>query len=80
MEFLLFIASQFQPEGEKFMVESFSTPIQLMCPPVVKLLLFNTDLHLSFIFHLHPFHALLFSVFSYPKSRTIRTSSPSRVL
>lgn len=75
MKFLLFIASQFQPEGEKFMVESFSTPIQLMCPPVVKLILFNTDLHLSF--NLHPFHALLFSVFSYLKSRTIRTSSPS---
>lgn len=26
--------NMFQPEGEKFMVESFSTPIQLMCPPV----------------------------------------------
>ncbi|XP_072530859.1 phospholipase B1, membrane-associated [Salminus brasiliensis] len=26
--------NMFQPEGEKLMVESFSTPIQLMCPPV----------------------------------------------
>ncbi|XP_060720922.1 phospholipase B1, membrane-associated isoform X1 [Tachysurus vachellii] len=26
--------NMFQPEGEKFMVESFSNPIQLMCPPV----------------------------------------------
>ncbi|KAF5889798.1 phospholipase B1, membrane-associated-like, partial [Clarias magur] len=26
--------NMFQPEGEKFMVESFSSPIQLMCPPV----------------------------------------------
>ncbi|XP_027003339.2 phospholipase B1, membrane-associated isoform X1 [Tachysurus fulvidraco] len=26
--------NMFQPEGEKFTVESFSNPIQLMCPPV----------------------------------------------
>ncbi|KAK3517019.1 hypothetical protein QTP70_030432, partial [Hemibagrus guttatus] len=71
--------NMFQPAGEKFMVESFSTPIQLMCPPVVKLLLFNnTALHLSS--KLHPFHTLLFSVFSYLTFRVIRTSSPSRVL
>uniref|UniRef100_W5KGQ5 Phospholipase B1, membrane-associated n=1 Tax=Astyanax mexicanus TaxID=7994 RepID=W5KGQ5_ASTMX len=25
--------NMFQPEGEKLMVESFSTPIQIMCPP-----------------------------------------------
>ncbi|XP_043076125.1 phospholipase B1, membrane-associated-like isoform X2 [Puntigrus tetrazona] len=26
--------NMFQPEGEKFMVESFSNPIELICPPV----------------------------------------------
>lgn len=55
MDLLLFILSQFQPEGEKFMVESFSTPIQLMCPPVVKFTFLNSH---RFISILYPFHAI----------------------
>ncbi|XP_053469783.1 phospholipase B1, membrane-associated isoform X2 [Ictalurus furcatus] len=56
--------NMFQPEGEKFMVESFSTPIQLMCPPPVKLLLFYKSHHLLFKLHPFPAHCFFYYLFS----------------
>lgn len=53
-----FCSVQFQAEGEKFMVESFSNPIQLRCPPPV-------SMHSLSVFPLSPSLSFPLSLFIY---------------